>query len=159
MTDHVPLLGDKRELRLWMRRVRRELADRPARSERIWEQVVGMTELHRARRVLVFTTIPGEPIMERFLEWCDADGKEVAVPEDNVHPTWPDVVLVPGLAFTRDGHRLGQGGGWYDRFLPDVREDCTTIGVCFAPQLVEALPTEDHDVRMDHVVCDAPAIA
>ncbi len=156
MADPLPLRSDKRELRLWMRRVRRELGDREARSERIWEQVVAMTEVHRARRVLAFTTIPGEPITGPFLAWCDADGKQVAVPEDNIHPSWPDVVLVPGLAFTVGGERLGQGGGWYDRFLPEVRPDCTKIGVCFAPQVVESLPVEPHDVRLDHVVWDDP---
>lgn len=155
MPDPVPLLSDKRELRLWMRRVRRELPDRERRSERIWERVVDLTEVHRARRVLVFTTIPGEPVAEPFVEWCAADGKEIAVPEDDVHPSWPDVVVVPGLAFTQRGERLGQGGGWYDRFLPGVRADCTTIGVCFGPQLVESLPVEGHDVRLDHVITDA----
>ncbi len=157
MPDQSPLLSDKRELRLWMRRVRKELPDRASRSERIWEQVVGLTEVHRARRVLVFTTIPGEPVVAPFLAWCAADGKEVAVPEDNVHPSWPDVVVVPGLAFTAVGDRLGQGGGWYDRFLPGVRDDCSTIGVCFGPQLVESLPVEPHDVRLDRVVSDEPS--
>ena len=156
MSEPRPRLEDKRELRLWMRQARKEIPDREERSERIWEQVVSMTEVHRARRVLVFTTIPGEPVTAQFLEWCDADGKETAVPEDLVDPGWPDVVVVPGLAFTTRGERLGQGGGWYDRFLPQVRSNCTTIGVCFEPQLVDTLPLEPHDVRLDHVVSDRP---
>jgi 5-formyltetrahydrofolate cyclo-ligase len=155
MPDQVLTSGDKRDLRLWMRRLRRDIPDRDIRGERIWEQVVSMTEVHRARRILVFTTIPGEPPTAPFLAWCEADGKETAVPEDNVDPGWPDVVVVPGLAFTADGERLGQGGGWYDRFLPGVRDDCTTIGVCFEPQLVDVLPVEPHDVRLDYVVSDA----
>ena len=57
-----------------------------------------------------------------------------------------DVVVVPGLAFTPDGRRLGQGGGHYDRFLPRLRPDCVTIGACFAEQVVADLPTEPHDV-------------
>ncbi len=154
-----PAFTDKRDLRLWMRRVRRELDDREARSERIWEQVVSMTEVHRARRILVFTTIPGEPVTAQFLEWCDADGKETAVPEDLIDPGWPDVVIVPGVAFTRDGDRLGQGGGWYDRFLPQIRSDCTTIGVCFEPQVLASLPTEPHDVRLDCVVSDVAPVS
>ena len=81
-------------------------------------------------------------------------GKSTAVPEDEIDPTWPDVVVVPGLAFTVDGHRLGQGGGWYDRFLAARRSDCVTIGVCFRPQLLDRLPTEDHDVILDAIVTD-----
>ncbi len=78
----------------------------------------------------------------------------VAVPESDVEPTWPDLVIVPGLAFTADGGRLGQGGGWYDRFLSRIRPDCTTVGVCFVEQLLDALPTEPHDIAVDHVVTE-----
>jgi 5-formyltetrahydrofolate cyclo-ligase len=159
MPEVTPLLSDKGELRLWMRRMRREIEDRGPRSERIWEAVVALTEVHRARKVLVFTTIAGEPEVARFVEWCRADGKDVAVPEDDIDPTWPDVVLVPGLAFTPTGQRLGQGGGWYDRFLPRLRDDAVTIGVAFGPQIVAALPLDDHDVPVDMVVTDNGLLA
>lgn len=157
--DVVPLLSDKSELRLWMRQLRRDLDDRAGRSERIWESVIGMTPMHRARKVLVFTTIAGEPEVARFVEWCRADGKDVAVPEDDVDPTWPDVVMVPGLAFTPAGQRLGQGGGWYDRFLPRLRDDAVTIGVAFDEQIVESLPVEDHDIAVDVVVTESGPVS
>ena len=67
-------------------------------------------------------------------------------------PARIDLVLVPGLAFTRDGRRLGRGKGFYDRFLPTLRPDCFKCGVCFDLQLVDALPTEPHDVRLDAVL-------
>jgi 5-formyltetrahydrofolate cyclo-ligase len=80
----------------------------------------------------------------------------VHLPEDEPppDPRSIDVVIVPGTAFTAAGDRLGQGGGWYDRFLARVRPDCVTIGVGFAPQLVSELPVEDHDIRLDLVVTD-----
>jgi 5-formyltetrahydrofolate cyclo-ligase len=65
------------------------------------------------------------------------------------------VVIVPGLAFTVRGDRLGQGGGWYDRFLIGTRSECTTIGVGFDLQLVERLPVEPHDVPLDAVVTES----
>ena len=71
-----------------------------------------------------------------------------------VDPAVIDVVLVPGLAFTRDGRRLGQGGGFYDRFLPLLRPGCMTVGVCFAEQVVDDLPSEDHDRILDALVTD-----
>ena len=66
-----------------------------------------------------------------------------------------DFALVPGLAFTRDGRRLGRGKGFYDRFLPNMRPDCFVCGVGYDVQLVDDLPTEPHDVTLDAVVTPA----
>ena len=109
---------------------------------------------------MAYDAVAGEPDTTAFLAWCRSVGKSVVVPaydrsaEPPVAPGVPDVVIVPGLAFTPMGVRLGQGGGWYDRFLPDVRPDCTVIGVGFASQVVDELPEERHDVRVDLVVTD-----
>ena len=63
--------------------------------------------------------------------------------------------LVPGLAFTKKGGRLGYGGGWYDRLLCKVPRRVPKIGVAYAFQLVDELPTEPHDIRLTSVVsCD-----
>ena len=59
--------------------------------------------------------------------------------------------LVPGLAFTKEGGRLGYGGGWYDRFLCKVPKRVPKIGVAYAFQLVDELPTEPHDIRLTFV--------
>ena len=50
--------------------------------------------------------------------------------------------------------RLGHGGGWYDRFLTDLRDTCATVGVCFHEQLLEVVPVEPHDVAVRRVVTD-----
>jgi 5-formyltetrahydrofolate cyclo-ligase len=145
----------KAELRTTMRRLRRTLDDPSGRAQRIWARVTELPAIGRADRVLVFTSVLGEPDTAPFLRWCAASGKETAVPEDDPDPGWPDVVIVPGLAFTVGGDRLGQGGGWYDRFLAGRRPDCITIGVCFAEQIVDRLDLEPHDVRLDRVVTDS----
>ena len=62
-----------------------------------------------------------------------------------------DLVIVPGLAFDASGHRLGRGGGYYDRLLS--RMGAYRIGLCFPGQLVADVPCEPHDVVMDEVVC------
>ena len=59
-------------------------------------------------------------------------------------------VLVPGVAFTRDGQRLGQGKGFYDRVLAEHRGH--TLGIAFRCQVVENLPSEPHDQRVAVVV-------
>jgi 5-formyltetrahydrofolate cyclo-ligase len=145
----------KSELRWAMRELRRSLPDRTERSVVLWRHVRAIPEVERARRVLLFATVPGEPETIAFVDWCVAAGKDVAMPEDDVDASWPDVVIVPGLAFTSHGDRLGQGGGWYDRFLSEVRDDCTTVGVGFSHQILDTLPIEPHDARLDHVVTEA----
>ena len=63
--------------------------------------------------------------------------------------------LVPGLAFTKDGGRLGYGGGWYDRLLVKAPKRAVKIGIAYTFQLVDELPTEPHDIRLTSIVnCD-----
>jgi 5-formyltetrahydrofolate cyclo-ligase len=141
-----------------MRTMRRALPDQTGRAERIWATVQGLDAVTRAGTVMVFTSIAGEPDTAPFIAWCTARGKRVVVPEEQPDPTAVDVVIVPGVAFTPDGGRLGQGGGWYDRFLASVRPDCTSIGVGFDPQVVDVLPTEPHDIRLDSIVTESGAM-
>ena len=63
-----------------------------------------------------------------------------------------DLIVVPGLAFTVTGNRLGRGAGYYDRFLATVPTTTLKVGVCFEFQLVPQIPSESHDVIMDVVV-------
>jgi len=65
----------------------------------------------------------------------------------------PAVVLVPLLAFDAEGHRLGYGGGYYDRALE--RANPRAIGIAYAGQEVEKLPREGHDHPLDLVVTEA----
>jgi len=157
MSDRAqPQRGDdeKALLRATMRTLRRSIAEREQRSEVLWRFLVGLPAMVVAEQVMIFTSLAGEPDTTTLRVWCAATGRLTAVPEDELEPAWPDVVLVPGLAFTAGGDRLGQGGGWYDRYLTGVRSDCTTIGVCFAEQILDAVPVEPHDVALDHVVTD-----
>jgi 5-formyltetrahydrofolate cyclo-ligase len=65
-----------------------------------------------------------------------------------------DVVIVPALAVTPEGHRLGFGSGFYDVTLPDVAPPAVTIVVAFSFQLLGELFVEDHDIACDLIVTD-----
>ena len=62
--------------------------------------------------------------------------------------------LVPGLAFTRKGKRLGYGGGWYDRLLAEAPKEAVKLGIAHAFQVVDDLPSESHDILLTDVVDD-----
>lgn len=72
-------------------------------------------------------------------------------PRSDADALTPDVLIVPLIGFTADGHRLGQGGGHYDRWLA-ANPDAIAIGLAWDCQLVDALPTEPHDRRLAAVV-------
>lgn len=63
-----------------------------------------------------------------------------------------DVILVPGMLFDKEGRRLGRGKGYYDRLLSAMKGKAHTIGVCYKSQIVEALPVEPHDMRVDKIL-------
>lgn len=63
-----------------------------------------------------------------------------------------DVMVVPGVAFTAKGERMGRGKGFYDKYMSLKDFRAVKIGVCYDVQLVDVLPTEIHDVKMDSVI-------
>ncbi|MHC5028978.1 MAG: 5-formyltetrahydrofolate cyclo-ligase, partial [Planctomycetota bacterium] len=86
----------------------------------------------------------------------ETDGHGIRTPCDGrlVVPSSIDLIVVPGLAFDARGHRLGRGGGFYDRFLPRLRRTATTVGLAFDEQMIDDVPVEDGDVAIDFVVTD-----
>ena len=69
----------------------------------------------------------------------------IAIPLDDL-----DLVLVPGVAFALDGHRIGRGKGFYDRLLENFTGE--KIGIAFDEQIVETIPAEENDVLMDLIL-------
>ncbi len=75
-------------------------------------------------------------------------------PQDGfaVAPYEIDAVIVPGLAFTKSGARMGRGKGYYDKYMSQSDFSALKIGVCYSEQLVPEIPLESHDVMMDVVI-------
>ena len=71
-------------------------------------------------------------------------------PENPIKIKEVDVFLVPGVAFTVSGKRLGRGGGYYDKLLSKY-PDTLKIGITFNERIMQDLPTESHDISMDYV--------
>ena len=65
-----------------------------------------------------------------------------------------DVIVVPGVGFDREGGRLGQGGGHYDRTLARLGSKAFRVGFCFSCQVVDKVPREDHDELLDALVTE-----
>lgn len=75
-----------------------------------------------------------------------------------VKPETIDLVLVPGLALAKDGHRVGYGGGYYDRFLSKLDKSVPKIAIGFDLQVVNRVPVEDFDIPVDIIVTEKRTI-
>ena len=113
-----------------------------------------IAELTKTKRVVV-PRIEGEEM--NFYEIAEglaegAFGILEPLSTTPVEPSEIDVMVVPGVAFTQGGERLGRGKGFYDKYLSRKGFRAHTIGVCYPCQVVEHLPVEPHDKVMDEVI-------
>ena len=76
------------------------------------------------------------------------------VKEKHLQPGDLDLVMVPGVAFDRNGGRTGHGKGYYDKLLQHARLDAPLIALAFECQMFEKIPAESHDIYMDKVVTE-----
>ncbi len=150
-------------------------------SRKLVEQFLASEAYRKAKTLYGYLPYNQEVRTVPILEQALADGKQVAVPKiyddemrfiyltDLNHveigyagipepvadgPVADDptaLVLMPGLAFDREGHRIGYGGGFYDKFL-SAEPNHPTIALCYDFQVVEDLPTEEFDIPVDCVL-------
>jgi 5-formyltetrahydrofolate cyclo-ligase len=149
-----------------MKQVRQMTAeDRESFSEEICERVLEMAEWAEAKTAVLFIPLPSEPMITPLKLDCDArkvscmNIPQSPKPEHELHlPENIDLVLVPGLAFSKDRRRLGRGGGFFDRMLGGRGANAFKLGVCFSFQIVDSIPTDTHDVAMDAVVTESATL-
>ena len=150
-------------------------------SARLGELFIETPEYKAAKTIYGYLPYNQEVRTVPMLEQALRDGKKVAVPKcygdemsfiymddlSKVAPGYADIpepiaddpvaedktalVLMPGMAFTEKGDRMGYGGGFYDKFLAAEPEH-PTVALCYAFQMVESLPTEEYDIPVDRVV-------
>lgn len=150
-------------------------------SRKLGELFLASDLYHNAKTIYGYLPYNQEVRTVPMLEQALADGKKVAVPKvygeemkfiyltdltqvSDGYAGIPEpvadgpvaedptaLVLMPGMAFDRQGHRIGYGGGFYDKFLAAEPEH-PTIALCYDFQMVEYLPTEEFDVPVDCVL-------
>lgn len=123
-----------------------------------------MLERYAASKTVLLPVVNGDDLLLCPFQGFSQMKKgaySISEPLDSSHPLTDlssiDLVIVPGVAFDAQGHRLGRGKGYYDRLLSrtDLHR-AYKIGICFACQMVEAIPTEKHDMMMDKVISSTP---
>lgn len=117
-------------------------------------QTLSFLETWRHRKTVILPTVVGDDIipveLAENVEFAEGD---FHIPEPQNHPYTGDfdLIVVPGMAFDKAGHRLGRGKGYYDRFLSQ-HPQVYTIGLCFDFQLLPEVPFEPHDCLINDVI-------
>ena len=152
-----------------------------AASQRLAELFVASEAYRQAKTIYGYLPYNQEVRTVPMLEQALADGKRVAVPkcygdemrfiyledlsqvekgycgipepiaDEPIAEDETALVLMPGLAFDPQGHRMGYGGGFYDKFL-EKEPNHPTIALCYGFQMLEHLETEAHDIPVDTVL-------
>ena len=150
-------------------------------SRRLGEQFLSHPLYQRAKTIYGYLPYNQEVRTTPMLEQALKDGKRVAVPkvygdemkfiyltdlsqvekgfagipepiaDGEVANDPTALVLMPGLAFTQQGHRMGYGGGFYDKFLVS-EPDHPTLALCYGFQMMDELPVEEYDIPVDVVL-------
>lgn len=117
-------------------------------------QTLNFLEKWHLRKRIILPTVVGDDIIpvEYAKETTFAVGDfNILEPQNEPYTGDFDLIIVPGVAFDRMGNRLGRGKGYYDRFLSRYL-NVKRIGICFGFQLVDEVPAEPFDIRMDEVI-------
>jgi 5-formyltetrahydrofolate cyclo-ligase len=106
----------------------------------------------------------GKPLIMRAWQWgapLDAGQWGIREPKAEYPEVDPDILLVPLLAFDRQGHRIGYGAGYYDMTIARLRslKKVTAVGIAFAVQEVSAVPATERDARLDLVLTEHEVVA
>ncbi len=111
-------------------------------------------EKWRHQKHVILPTVVGDDIIPVELsentEFAEGDF-HILEPQNHPYQGNYDLIVVPGVAFDKNGNRLGRGRGYYDRFLCQ-HQSVKKIGVCFDFQLVEEIQTEPTDIKMNEII-------
>jgi len=179
----------KEEARIFFRQRRKALSKKEEKSKKIKERLFSLPEFKKAKTILFYLSTLSEVGTLEMIKEAFEEGKEIAVPvvkgdnmiiselenlsklkvgafgilepeeERPLSPRKIELAIIPGVAFDETCARLGQGKGYYDRFLAEIKGKMPLIGLCFEAQIsAKRLPGEDRDLPLDKVITEKRVI-
>jgi len=108
------------------------------------------------KKQIILPSVAGDNLILKEYKGLDqmspGEGYGILEPEgpEFCNPKNIDLIIVPGIAFDKHNNRMGRGKAYYDKLLTSL--NATKIGICFDFQLLETVPTDEHDIKMDLVI-------
>ncbi len=171
---------EKKELRAHIKSLKKQHRKKQLmeQSEKILAKLEQHPDFIKSEKIMLYSALPDEVQTQAFLEKWHLQktiilptvvgddiipvefGKDTSFavgdfnilePQNEPYMGDFDLIIVPGVAFDHNGNRLGRGRGYYDRFLNHPLS-VKRIGICFDFQMVDEVPSEPFDIRMDEVI-------
>ncbi len=174
------VLSEKSLIRqnIWYKKQHISEKEKEIEAEEVFEKIESLPEFQTANTILMYWSLPDElPTHNFIIKWSKKKQMLLPVVKENemlIKPfstkneltqgslgTWEpsvqkeyinkiDLVIVPGIAFDKNKSRLGRGKGYYDKYF--VNRHIKKIGIGFDFQLIEKVPTEAYDIKMDKII-------
>lgn len=172
-------MSEKKYIRDEIRKLKSALSDfeKNKASESVFSRLIKMNEWDKAKNILLYYSLPDELQTNIFFEKITdkkfflpkIEGNDLIVlpykknkltkgtfsilePEGDtgINIDILDIIVVPGVAYDKELNRLGRGKGYYDKLLSFCK--ALKIGICYDLQLIDKVPTETHDIKMDIII-------
>ena len=175
---------NKKEYRDILFNIRNKIKNKEEKSSLITEKIINDYWYKDARVVAIYKSLQSEVDTTNLIKDCFEKGKVVLLPkiendfmnfykidkdellfksgfgveeplgksEKLYKPDEIDLMIVPGVGFDKENNRIGFGKGYYDKYLQNL--NIKTIGICFKEQIVDKLPHDEFDIRMNKIICD-----
>ncbi len=172
---------DKKLLRKELISIRKDIPFKDEKSMIIMEKIISLDVFKKARVIALYKSLLYEVNTDYLINYAQDCGKIILLPrvvseqmffiiyhkndileensfhvfeplynENNIYYGDIDLIIVPGVGFDINNNRLGYGRAYYDRFLKD--KNIFKMGICFREQLIETIPFDTHDIKMDVVI-------
>ena len=174
----------KKQLRSLLLVKRNKIKNKEEKSSLITEKIINDSWYKDAKVVALYKSLQSEVDTTNLIKDCFEKGKVVLLPkiendlmnfykvdEDEIlfkssfgveeplgkseklnKPDEIDLMIVPGVGFDKENNRIGFGKGYYDKYLQNL--NIKTIGICFKEQIIDKLPHDEFDIRMNKIICD-----
>lgn len=173
----------KQALRQHLKTIISKLKQRKAKNKLIFNKIIQLKLFKKAENIFTYVSKEAEVDTKNLINYALKKGKKIFVPKINLknnkieiykitslkelqkgsydidEPSHNkskrktfDIIFIPGIAFDINNNRLGRGGGFFDKFLRNIKG--IKIGLCFQEQLLDKLPVEKHDIKMDIIISD-----
>lgn len=171
---------DKKELRKKFTKIRAKIENKEEKDKKIRNNLKNLESYKNAKSVFVFISYKSEVDTKKIIDMIIEDGKKLLVPlvkgsemiaveakgiedlepnkmgilepKDGEEVLDVDLTITPGLAFDKEGYRLGYGGGFYDKFFAKV--DTIRMGIGYSEQIVDEVVHEEYDKKLNYLLTD-----